>query len=134
MKKIYNSEKIYTVLITLLLFCVSYFIGLPEIIILSLSFLILLEIVRTIHDYIVNETHRIKIRYVIDSAILFGVRELFVGWVMLKSTGNFSMNSFNMPYSLLGLSIMVISLLSIGTLIFFRVKVIQSSPDVLEKD
>ena len=44
-----------------------------------------LEIVRTIYEYIISDNHRVKVRYIIDGAILFGIRELFVGWVMLKT-------------------------------------------------
>ena len=50
-----------------------------------MSFLILLEVVRTIYEYLVNSNHRIKLRYIIDGSILFGIRELFVGWITIKT-------------------------------------------------
>jgi len=110
-------------------------VGIASVIIYSLSFLILLEIIRTIVDYIIKSEHRVKIRYIIDGGLLFGMRELFVGWVMLKvpGTSGIILGTFIVPSALLGLVIMTISLISIGILINFRYKVIMSSPDKLEK-
>jgi len=134
MKRIIDNTKIVIFLITLGLFGLSYFVGIATVIIQTLSFLILLEIVRTIYDYIIKPEHRVKIRYIIDGGILFGMRELFVGWVMLKS-GELSaliVMGYVVPMAVIGLSIMIISGLTIGALIFYRYKVIISSPDQLE--
>lgn len=133
MKKITESSKFIIVILTSILFSLSYFFGITKIIISVLSFLILMEIVRTIYDYITNPTHRVKMRYIIDGGILFGMRELFVGWIMLKSTETIIMFSVNIPTALIGICIMLVSLLAIGILIFYRFKIIQSSPDYLEK-
>ena len=134
MTQMLNNTKIVIFLLTLGLFSVSYFVGIASVIIQTLSFLILLEIVRTIYDYIARPEHRVKMRYIIDGGILFGMRELFVGWVMLKSSTLSGIISFGfaVPSALLGLIIMIISLVTIGALIFFRYKVIMSSPDQLE--
>jgi len=121
MKKMIDSPKCLILILTSILFATSYWFDISQIIIMSLSFMILLEVVRTIYEYIVNPNHRVKMRYVIDGAILFGIRELFVGWVMLKTDLT------------MGLVIFGISILAIGILIFYRYKVIKSSPDSLEK-
>jgi len=135
MKDIRESSKLIVFMITSILFGLSYFIGVTKIIIGALSFLILLEIIRTIYDYITKPEHRVKVRYIVDGGILFGMRELFVGWIMLKSNTLSGIIFFgsNIPAALIGLFIMSISLLVIGILIFYRYKVIQSSPDKLEK-
>lgn len=119
-KSIFKSEKIGLFLFTLLIYSLSYFYDISIIIINTMSFLILLEVVRTIHEYITNESHRIKLRYIIDGAILFGIRELFVGWIMIKQE------------FLLALLIMSASIITIGILIYFRKIVIINSPECLE--
>jgi uncharacterized membrane protein (DUF373 family) len=86
----------------------------------AMSFLIMLEITRTIYEYIVNPSHRIKLRFIIDGAILFGIRELFVGWIMLKTD------------LMLGGIITGVSLFIIGVLIWYRKRVVESSPDNIE--
>ncbi len=86
-----------------------------------MSFLVLLEAVRTIFDFILNDKHNIKLRYVIDGAILFGIRELFVGWVMMK-------NDFNH-----GLMLSSASFFLILGLIIVRIILMKNSPDFLEK-
>ena len=122
MKELRESSKIVIFLLTLGLFGLSYFVGIATVIIQTLSFLILMEIVRTIYDYLTKPEHRVKIRYIVDGGILFGMRELFVGWVMLKSStlSGIVLFGFAIPTALLGLIIMIISLLTIGALIFFR--------------
>jgi uncharacterized membrane protein (DUF373 family) len=122
MKEFLNSPKILIIILTIILFGVSYFTGMANVIIYTLNFLILVEIVRTIVDYINNPEHRIKIRYIIDSGILFSIRELFVGMVMMKT-----------PALALSLIIIITSMLVLGGLIFYRHKVIKSSPDQLEQ-
>ena len=134
MKMILKSPKITVIFITTLLYSLSYFIPIGEIIISSFNFLILMEVVRTTYEYMVNPSHRVKMRFVIDSAILFGIRELFVGWVMLKSTEVMMILGLGIPSALIGLAIMIISMITIGALIFYRYKVIMSSPDQLEPD
>jgi len=103
-------------IISILLFSLVYFFSIAKIIVYTLSFLILLESVRTIYDFVFEEQHRIKLRYLIDGAILFGLRELFVGWVMIKTDTK------------IGLIIMIVSLFSIFTLLLFRKDVIINSP------
>jgi len=49
------------------------------------------------------------------------MRELFVGWVMLKTD------------LILGLIIMMVSLFTMGILIYYRFKVVKSSSDNIEK-
>jgi uncharacterized membrane protein (DUF373 family) len=120
MKQMVDGTKIGIFIITALLFGLSYYVGVSVVIIQTLSFLILMEIVRTIYEYVINPEHRVKVRYIIDGGILFGMRELFVGWVMLKTN------------LMLSLIIMSVSLIVIGALIFYRYKVIMSSPDQLE--
>ena len=133
MKEALDSTKIAIFFITLGLFSLSYFFSISTIIIQVLSFLILMEIVRTIYDYITHPEHRVKMRYIIDGGILFGMRELFVGWIMLKSTTSVTLFGILIPNALVGFVIMAISILVVGVLIFYRFKVMQSSPDYLEK-
>lgn len=108
-------------LFSTILFVVGYYIGFAEVMIGLFTFLIIMEIVRTIYEYMFNPESRMKVRYIIDSAIFFGIRESFVGWLMLKT---------NLE---LGLVIMVVSIMATGAFIFFRRKVIESSPDKIEK-
>lgn len=121
MKDIIKSEKFIILLITIIIFSFSYFEDISTIIIHTMSFLILLEVVRTIYEYLVNHNHRIKLRYIIDGAILFGIRELFVGWITIKTD------------LILGLILVVVSIILIGILIYFRKKVIENSPDYIER-
>lgn len=121
MKVLKNKSNVFILLISLVLFGISYFVGIATVIIGSMSFLILMETIRTIYEYVVNDEHRIKIRYVVDGGILFGFRELFVGWVMIKTS------------IILGLIIMIASIITIGILFFYRTKAIESSPDSKEK-
>ena len=107
---------------TALLFSLSIWYDIAQIIIMGLSFVILLGVVRTVFEYGTNDNHRVKVRYSIDSAIIFGIRELFVGWVMLKTD------------LMSGSSIMLLSLAAIYILVRVRKRVIDSSPDVLEKE
>jgi len=81
----------------------------------------LLEVTRTIYDYTVRPVNRVKVRYIIDGGILFAIRELFVGMVMMKT-------SLYLALIIIGMSLIVM-----GVLIYFRHKVIESSPDYLEK-
>ena len=109
LKSILTKEnKVIILVITGVLFSLSYFFGIAAIIINVMSFLILMEAVRTVWEYVTNPEHRIKVRYIIDSAILFGVREIFVGWVMLKT---------NLE---LGLLIMFVSFIGVGVLLKYR--------------
>ena len=121
MKDILKSEKFIILLITMIIFSFSYFENISTIIIHTMSFLILLEVVRTIYEYLVNSNHRIKLRYIIDGSILFGIRELFVGWITIKTD------------LILGLILVFVSIILIGILIFFRKKVIENSPDYIER-
>lgn len=121
MNEILKSQKILILVITGIIFSTSYWFDISTIIINAMSFLILLEVIRTIYEYIVNENHRIKLRYIIDGAILFGIRELFVGWIMLKQD------------MILGSIIVFISIVAIGVLIYFRKLIIENSPDYIER-
>lgn len=120
MKKILIKENFHILLISLLLFSSFIYFGIANVIIYALSFLILVEIIRTIYDFVFKDNNRIKLRYIIDGGILFGMRELFVGWVMLK-TDLFT-----------ALAIMITSIITIGILLYYRIKVIKYSPDNLE--
>ena len=119
MKKL---NQLITIIIAGGLFSLSYYFPISTIIIKTLSFLILLEVVRAIYEYATNSEHRIKVRYVIDGAILFGVRELFVAWVMLKTDID--------KASIM----MTLSIAAIGILILYRKAVIETSPSRLEKE
>ena len=86
-----------------------------------MSFLVLLEAVRSVVSFVLDESHKIKLRYVIDGAILFGVRELFVGWVMLKKDFDD------------GFALALFSFFLILGLVFVRIIAVKNSPDILEK-
>jgi uncharacterized membrane protein (DUF373 family) len=121
MDKVIKSDKVIVLLFTAILFGVGLKFGIAVTMISAMSFLIMMEIVRTIYEYIVTPEHRMKLRYIIDGAILFGIRELFVGWIMLKTDLN------------LGGIISGVSLTIIGILIWYRKQVMEISPDNLEK-
>ena len=121
MNEFFKSQKLLIFIITLIIFSASYWFDISTIIINVMSFLILLEVIRTIYEYVVNPNHRLKLRYIIDGAILFGIRELFVGWIMLKQD------------FIIGSIIVFISIILIGILIYFRKLIIENSPDYIER-
>jgi uncharacterized membrane protein (DUF373 family) len=59
-------------------------------------------------------------RYLIDSGIVFGLRELYVSWVMLKTDTSQA------------ILMSIVSIILIGILIWYRGMIILSSPDRLE--
>ena len=120
--KLYESNKFIILIFTVILFIIGLYIGMSEILIYALNFLLLMEIVRTIVEYVIDDSHRIKMRYIIDSAIVFGIREIFVAWLMLKSD------------LLIGGSLMLISFIGTYLLLRFRKRIIETSPDILEKN
>ena len=81
-----NYSLQFALAITLTLYTTGVILNnLHEIILSTLLFLILLEFVRTICDFAFSEQHIIRVVYSIDAAILFGIRELFTGWLLLKT-------------------------------------------------
>ena len=131
LEQLLNNTKIGIFTVTVILFFVGiYFYDLPTVILSLLEMLIMLEIVRAIFDYVVEHEHRVKVRYIVDSAIVFSVHEAYAGWIIIKKIGdtNISVDNFY-----LGVGILIISLIAMGVLIHYRTKVIQSSPDYLEK-
>jgi uncharacterized membrane protein (DUF373 family) len=67
------------VFVAILLFGVgSLFFSLVQIIIQLLYFIIVLEITRMVIEYIKSKEHRVKIRYLIDAAIIAGIREIII--------------------------------------------------------
>jgi len=118
--KIFKNTPLIVLIITTFLICLNYFYSTSQIILMSLNFLILMEIIKTILEYLYYEQHRVKLRYVIDGAILFGIRELFVAWVMMKT-------NYDKSLHIIGVSIIIISIL-----IFLRIILIKYSTDILE--
>jgi len=110
-------------LFTAILFIIGFFVpgGHANVLIYSFTFLIIMEVVRTIYEYIFKPHSRMKIRYIVDGAIFFGFRELFVGWLMLKTD------------LAVGTAIMALSLVGLCVVVFLRTKVIKDSPDNLDK-
>lgn len=118
MKKNYNLFTFVLLFMTSVLFYYGVAFSTINMVILhTLEFLILFEIVRAIAEFILNKENRIKMRYIIDSAILFSIRELYVGLVELHT-------NLQMGAALTG-----ISLVALGALIFFRTKLVKYSPD-----
>ena len=115
-----STSKIPVVLLALLLFGLTYWFKPTDIILHTLSFLVLLEIVRTVYEYTIKPNHRIKLRYMLDGAILFSIRELFIGLTLIK-------NDLSTGLIISGASMGVI-----GLLIAYRIQVIKSSPYNLE--
>jgi len=106
------SPKFFILVGAVLVFALSYWFSTTNIILNLLNFLIILEIVRTIWDYVVKDGHIIKIRFILDGAILFCIRELFVGLTMMKV--DIVLSGF----------ITCLSLLTIGALVFYRHKIV----------
>jgi uncharacterized membrane protein (DUF373 family) len=120
-KRLVDSPKLIILFLSLSVFSLSYFFTLTQIILNLLSFLIMLEIIRTIWDYLVKDNHIIKIRFIIDGAILFCIRELFVGLTMMKEE------------IITAVLITLLSLFTIGALVFYRHKIILHFNKDLEK-
>jgi len=116
-----KNTPLIVLIITSILMSLSYFYSTSQIIIMSLNFLILMEVVKTILEYLQHDQHRVKLRYVIDGAILFGIRELFVAWVMMKT-------NFEKSIHIISLSVVIISIL-----VILRIILIKYSPDILEQ-
>ena len=81
-----------------------------------------MEVIRTIYEYIFNDEHKVNLKYVMDGGVLFGIRELFVGWVMIKTD----------PVS--AVMIMSVSLITIGALIFYRHKIVVHKLSTIKKE
>lgn len=121
-KKNYNLFTFLLFLLTSVLFYYGIvYSTINNTILHTLEFLILFEIIRAIAEFILNKENRIKMRYIIDSAILFSIRELYVGLVELHT---------NLQ---IGAALTGISLVSLGALIFFRTKLVKYSPDFFKE-
>lgn len=67
------------VVVAIILFSVGSLVFSPiQIIIQMLYFIIVLEITRMVIEYIKSKEHRVKIRYLIDAAIIAGIREIII--------------------------------------------------------
>lgn len=95
----------------------QYTNDMTHVILHTLEFLILFEIVRALTEFILSNNNRIKLRYIVDSAFLFAVRELYVGLVEIHTN------------IVLGLVITGVSLVGMGALVFLRTKLVKYSPD-----
>lgn len=116
-----TNYKLFTIILLLVtggLFTVGMmFSSMTQIILHTLEFMILFEIVRALAEFVFDNSNRMKMRYIVDSAILFAVRELYVGLIEIHKD------------LILGVIIVTVSLLSLGALIFYRTKLVKYSPD-----
>lgn len=104
-----NTDLMLVLFITLILYSIGlYTQNLSAVILDTLLFLILLEFVRTIRDYAFTKKHIIRVDYILDAGVLFGLRELFTGWLMLKTD------------LIVGVFIMLLSVVTTGILLFYR--------------
>lgn len=82
-----------------------------------LEFIILIEVVRTVSSYIIDNNHHMSIRFIVDGAIVFMVREL----ILLMATPN-----AEKTYIVFKLTSIVLVLFS---LFLFRIAAIRYSPE-----
>ena len=67
------------VIVASILFGVAFFLENPVMIVINLLyFIIILEVTRMIDEYIRSPDHRVKIRYLVDAAIIAALREIII--------------------------------------------------------
>ncbi len=117
-KYILASIKIF---ITLLLFIqvkdFSQITTFSKLVVTLLEFIIVLELIRMLIDFMFTDEHRIRIRFMIDSTIVFFIRDL-----MLIVNDSFNPNKI---FTILAV---------IAILIGFRIALIKYSPSKLEQE
>lgn len=78
-KSLFNCNSVsLEVTIAAILFGIALIFSHIAVVINLLYFIIILEITRMIVEYIKSPTHRVKIRYLVDAAIVAVVRELII--------------------------------------------------------
>jgi uncharacterized membrane protein (DUF373 family) len=78
-KNLFNSKSVsMEVTLALILFSIALMYSHISVVINLLYFIIILEITRMIVEYIKSPTHRVKIRYLVDAAIVGDIRELII--------------------------------------------------------
>lgn len=82
-----------------------------------LEFIIILELIRMLIEFLLSDENRIRMRLMIDSTIVFFIRD-----IMLIVNDTFNSEKV---FTILGI---------IGVLFIFRIIAIKYSPSVLEKD
>ncbi len=82
-----------------------------------LEFIIILELIRMLIEFLLSDENRIRMRLMIDSTIVFFIRD-----IMLIVNDTFDSKKV---FTILGV---------IGVLFLFRVLTIRFSPSILEKD
>ena len=82
-----------------------------------LEFIIILELIRMLIEFLLSDENRIRMRLMIDSTIVFFIRD-----IMLIVNDTFNSEKV---FTILGI---------IGVLFVFRIIAIKYSPSVLEKD
>lgn len=127
----YNLFTTLLISLTAILFGYGLYIDdINSVILHTLEFLILFEIVRAMAEFILNKQNRVKMRYIIDSAILFSIRELYVGLVEIHNDTMITFSIFGYEFTmLLGIIMTFVSLTAIGALVFIRTKLVKYSPD-----
>ncbi len=122
MKKYLQSKNVLPIikfLITLVIYAqvnnFSEIDSFSKLVVTLLEFIIVLELVRMLIEFMFSDEHRIRIRLMIDSTIVFFIRDL-----MLIVNDSFDSKKI--------FTILVV----IAVLIFFRIIAIQFSPSKLE--
>ncbi len=122
MNKYFDKKYVLAIskfLITLLLFILvkdfTLIDSFSKLVVTLLEFIIVLELVRMLIEFMFSDEHRIKIRFMIDSTIVFFIRDLML-------IVNDSFNSTKI----------FIILAVIGILLAFRIVTIKFSPSKLE--
>jgi len=104
LQRIYNSN-ILTFIVTTVLFIYGYYThSINQVILELLEFTVIFEIIRIFNHYLKNG--EFKVRYVIDAAIFYVIKELYIGFITYK---------INQDYG-----IIILCLISISILIILR--------------
>lgn len=73
------DQSVITTCIALVLFAIGSALGtVMQIVTSLLTFVVVLEVTRIAVEYVISPTHRIKLRYVIDTVIVFILREILI--------------------------------------------------------
>lgn len=136
-EKNYNAYVLIVLLSTLTLFTIGYYFNnVHAVVIGALELFILLEIVRSIIEYLLNGANRVKIRYLVDGVIAWFFKEIYLLSTYIQDVIAHSDDTISHS-GLIKISALAIVMLfyTVLTYVFFdlRKKVIVESPDNLER-
>jgi uncharacterized membrane protein (DUF373 family) len=131
-EKNYNAYVVIVLITTLMLFSIGYFNhNIHAIVIGALEFFILLEIIRSMLEYLLNGYNRAKVRYLVDGVIAWFFKEIYVASTYIQTT--FSDKEGLDVNRIITLSSVILFYTFLSYIFFvLRKKVMVDSPDKLE--